>query len=262
MVITGLLRWVGHRVPNIRFVRAIPNQILMRLHNSMGLKGGLVDVLGFKMRLDPRECVDAQLWFAPHLYDKLEIDFLFQRFPQTGVFLDVGANIGFWSLRFSRTFPSASIYAIEANPSTFQVLRENVDTNNSTNIKPVNVGVSDDFGELLLYCNDTGNRGGDSFVVGADHRKRTIAVTVKPLYAIVADSYIKKIDLLKMDIEGFEEKVINRFFVEAPRILWPRLICAEISHAPSVMELLESVGYRLILKARENRIYELDQIWV
>jgi len=232
----------------------------MRLHNSIGLKGGLVDVLGFKMRLDPRECVDAQLWFAPHLYDKPEIDFLCQRFPQTGVFLDVGANIGFWSLRFSQLFPSARIYAMEPNPSTFQVLQENVDVNNFTNIETLNVGVSEDFGELPLYCNDTGNRGGDSFVLGAGHRKRTVIVTVKPLYAIIADCDIKSIDLLKMDIEGFEEKVINRLFLEVPHNLWPRLICVEISHVPSVMELLESVGYRLVLKARENRIYELDQV--
>ncbi len=258
-MITGLLRWVGHRVPDIRYVRAIPNQILMRLHNSMRLNGGLVDVLGFKMRLDPRECVDAQLWFAPHLYDKREIDFLFQRFPQTGVFLDVGANVGFWSLRFSQAFPSASIYSIEANPSTFQLLQENIHVNNFTNIKPLNVGVSDDFGELPLYCNDTGNRGGDSFVVGSDHRKRTVIVTVKPLYAIITDLHVKTIDVLKMDIEGLEEKVINQFLVDAPVNLWPRLICAEISHAPSVMESLEAVGYRLALKARENRIYELDQ---
>lgn len=260
-MITGLLRWVGHHVPNIRYVRAIPSQILMRLHNTIGLKGGLVDVLGFKMRLDPRECVDAQLWFAPHLYDTREMDFLFQRFPQAGVFLDVGANIGFWSLRFSQAFPRASIYAIEANPSTFQVLQENVRANNFTNIKPLNVGVSEDFGELPLYCNDTGNRGGDSFVLGAGHRKRTVSVVVKPLYAIVAESDINIIDLLKMDIEGLEEKVIDRFLVEAPCNLWPRLICAEISHAPLVIELLESVGYRLVLKARENRIYELNQVW-
>lgn len=258
-MITRLLRWVGHHVPNIPYLRAIPNQILRRLHNSIGLKGGLVDVLGFKMRLDPRECVDAQLWFAPHLYDKPEMDFLFQRFPQAGVFLDVGANIGFWSLRFSQLFPRANIYAIEANPSTFQVLQENVQANNFTNIKALNVGVSGDFGELPLYCNDTGNRGGDSFVVGAGHRKRTVMVTVKPLCAIIADSDIKAIDLLKMDIEGSEEKVIKQLFVKVPRNLWPRLICVEICHVPLVMELIESVGYRLVLKARENRIYELDE---
>ena len=232
----------------------------MHLHNSIGLKGGLVDVLGFKMRLNPRECVDAQLWFAPHLYDKPEMDFLFQRFPQAGVFLDVGANIGFWSLRFSQAFPRASIYAIEANPSTFQLLQENIHVNKLTNIKPLNVGVSEDYGELPLYCNDTGNRGGDSFVVGAGHRKRTVIVTVKPLYAISADLGIRTIDLLKLDIEGFEEKVMKRFLVEAPRTLWPRVLCAEISHVPLVMELLESVGYRLVLKARDNRIYELNQV--
>jgi len=92
-LIKTLLRLIGRAVPDIRFVRAIPNRILKPLHKALGFDGGIVNVLGFQMRLDPNECVDGWLWFSPHLYDRIEIDFLMKHFPNDGVFLDVGANI-------------------------------------------------------------------------------------------------------------------------------------------------------------------------
>jgi FkbM family methyltransferase len=258
-VISGLLRWLGRQTPNIRYVRAISNRLLKPLHSVLGFEGGVVDVLGFKMRLEPKECVDGNLWFAPHLYDRAEISFLLERMPQDGVFVDVGANIGFWSLYFAHVFPLAKICAIEANPATFLVLRENIEINAFRNIMAFHVGVSDNVGELPLYCNDTGNRGGDSFADYADNRNRCVMVAVKPLANILASAGIERVDVMKMDIEGFEERVLTRFFAEAPRGLWPHFICAEVSHVPKVVSLLQKVGYRLALSATENCVLELRQ---
>lgn len=257
-MMSKLLRWIGHQTPNIRYVRAIPNRILKPLHSRFGLGGGVVDVLGFAMRLDPQECVDAGLWFAPHLYDRSEMGFLLQQFPKQGVLLDVGANIGFWSLRFACAFPQSRICAIEANPTTFQVLNENIQINGFRNVIPINAGVSDEVGQLPLYCNDTGNRGGDSFALGAAERNRSVMVPVKPLAAILADAGLESVDVMKIDIEGFEERVLTRFFSEAPRSLWPHIICAEITHVPEVVALLQNVGYRLALAARENSVLILE----
>jgi FkbM family methyltransferase len=259
-MISGLLRWLGRQTPSIRYVRAIPNRLLKPLHLALGLEGGVVDVLGFKMCLEPKECVDGNLWFAPHLYDRDEINFLLERMPQDGVFVDVGANIGFWSLYFAHVFPRAKICAIEANPATFLVLRENIEINAFRNIMPLHVGVSDNVGELPLYCNDTGNRGGDSFADYADNRNRCVMVAVKPLADILASAGIERVDVMKMDIEGFEERVLTRFFAEAPRGLWPRFICAEVSHVPKVVFLLQKFGYRIALSERENCVFELGQV--
>lgn len=126
--------------------------------------------------------------------------------------MDVGANIGFWSLRFAHAFPQANVLAIEANPNTFQVLREN--------------------------C---------------------IMVPVRPLASILVDADMRNIDVMKIDIEGFEGKVLTRFFSEAPRNLWPRYICAEITHVPLLASLLHTIGYRLLLVTRENSVFALDQ---
>lgn len=257
--VSQLLRWLGHRVPNIPYVRAVANLVLRPLHTAMGLGGGVVNVLGFAMRLDPNECVDSNLWFTPHLYDRDEIAFLSRHFPGQGVFVDVGANIGFWSLRFSHAFPQAKILAIEANPTTFNALCENITRNAFRNVHAVNVGVSDEVGSLPLYCNDTGNRGGDSFAFSMAGRARSIMVSVKPLEAILKDAGLEAVDVIKMDIEGLEEKVLARFFSDAPRSLWPQFICIEVLHAPQAGALLRSVGYGLALEARDNSIFTLER---
>ena len=257
-MIADLLRWLGHHTPNISYVRAVPNLILKPIHLALGLGGGVVDVLGFRMRLNPRECVDAGLWFAPQFYDRSEIAYLLGKFPEQGVMLDVGANIGFWSLRFAHAFPNARICAIEANPATFELLCENIQLNKFGNIAPVHVGVSDGPGELPLYCNDTGNRGGDSFAAGASDRPRSVLVPVQSLASILAGAGLERIDIIKMDIEGLEERVLSNFFSETPRKVWPHFICAEVSHSPVVVDLLKKVGYCLVLRGRENCVFSLE----
>ena len=253
----GVLRWIGRQTPNIPFIRAIPNRILKPLHFAMGLNGGVVNVLGFKMYLEPSECVDGNLWFSPQLYDRAEIRFLLARMPHDGVFVDVGANIGFWALYFSYFHPKSRICAIEANPATFTVLLKNIEINAFRNILPILVGVSDHFGELPLYCNDNGNRGADSFADYANDRARRLMVDVKPLLSILISSGEDRIDVMKIDIEGFEDRVLMRFFSEAPNRLWPHFICAEISRVPQVIPLLQNKGYRTVFSAGENCVFEL-----
>lgn len=60
---------------------------------------------------------------------------------------------------------------------------------------------------------------------------------------------------MKVDIEGFEERVLTHFFSEAPRSYWPRFICVEVIHTTQVAALLENMGYRLTLKTRENNVF-------
>lgn len=256
-MISKTIRWVSHKIPNIPYVRSIPHRILKPLHTGLGLKGGLVDVLGFKMYLDPKECVDSHLWFTPGRYDFKEFDYLMKRFPANGVLVDAGSNIGFWSLRFAHAFPQSEIYAIEANPRTHAILSKNIAANGYTNIQPINIGISDCEGELPLFCNDTGNRGGDSFSLAASDRKMSMTVPVNPLAMILRRFKIEKIDVMKLDIEGYEQQVLEKFFTEAAVRLWPKYICTEVSHTPKVVELILNKGYVMALTARENCILAL-----
>lgn len=58
--------------------------------------------LGFEFELNPNECVDGAILFYPQLYERREISFIRSVLPSGGTFLDVGSNIGFYSLVASR----------------------------------------------------------------------------------------------------------------------------------------------------------------
>jgi FkbM family methyltransferase len=251
---------LGRQIPNIPILKAIPNRVLKPIHLLLNRKSIVVSVLGFKMRLNPAECVDGNLYFSPQLYDKIEINWLKNRMPYDGVFVDVGGNIGFWSLYFASMFPRSKVIAIEANPDTFNILNENIMINDYSNIKSIQLGVSDEFGVLDLCCNDSGNRGADSFLSCPNDNKRRIRVLVKPLLEILISTGVSKIDILKIDIEGFEMRVLTRFFSDAPFSIWPKFICAEVSHVPETIPLLETHGYKVVLLIGENCIFEMKTI--
>lgn len=256
----AILFWLGRQIPNIPIVKAIPNRVLKPIHLLLNQKSIVVSVLGFRMRLNPAECVDGNLYFSPQLYDKNEIQWLKNKMPDDGVFVDVGGNIGFWSLYFASMFPRSKVIVIEANPDTFNILNENILINDYLNIMSIQLGVSDEFGKFDLWCNDLGNRGADSFVSYANDNKRCIKVLVKPLLEILISAGVSKIDILKIDIEGFEMRVLTRFFSEAPFSIWPEYICAEISHVPEIISLLENHGYKMVLSIGENCIFEMKAL--
>lgn len=251
-----ILRWIGKRVPDVKYIRAIPNILLRPINNYIGSKDQrIVNVLGFKMALNPKECVDIALFLSPQLYDHKEITFIHKKFSNDCVFLDIGANIGFWSLYFSYFYPKARIISIEANPITFDILKKNININNF-NISAFNVGVADKSGTMSLYCNNSGNRGGDTFVYNSANRDNIISVNVKTLFEILLDAKIEKIDVMKMDIEGMELIVLRKFFSEARPEIWPRFICLETSHDDTLRSFIIEFGYRVIFTTRENAIFE------
>jgi len=256
-LLTAVLRKIGHAIPNIRYVRALPNLVLKPLHNRLKLGGGIVPVLDFRMLLDPRECVDAALWFTPHTYDNKELWFVTRNY-HGGVFLDIGANIGFWSLYVAQTFPTAPIYAIEANPNTFSILEKNVAVNGFSNIHPFNFGVAGKNGSMPLYLNESGNRGGDT-LKQTDGARREINIAVRTLHSFVEEMEIPEIELIKVDIEGMECEMFEAFFKNSERNIYPNYICAETLHSQTLADLLVQYGYTVVCIGRENSVFE--KVW-
>lgn len=249
----NMLRRIGRMTPNVRYLRAVSTRVLTPIHNALGFEGGTVDVLGSDMVLDPRECVDNGLWFQPHLYDRAERTFICKH-ARAGVFLDVGANIGFWSLYLARRFPESRIFAIEANPNTAKIFSKNVEINGYENIELIEVGVGPEPGNFDLFLNVTGNRGGDSFVSDGSRGHR-ISVDVERLSDLMTKRGVTSIEFMKIDVEGMEEGVFADMFGRLPRTSWPRLICVETLHSPGIAALLSGQGYEVVLKARENSIF-------
>jgi len=258
------LKAIGRIEPDIPKIRAIHNRLLKPIFLSLcGDTEEITDVLGFKMKLRVRECVDGNLFFAPHLYDRKEMNYAIRDFPLDGIFIDLGAYKGFWSLYFANKYPNSTILAIEANPTVFEILVENIKLNGFSNIVPINYAVADEEGEVEFFIPNNNNLGGSCIL---DKEKSfyltegmIIRVKTKTLLNILLEHNIKSIDLLKMDIEGYEMKVLKKFFESSSAELYPKKIVVEYIHNPEVGNLISYYGYKLVFKTRYNSVFVRDE---
>ncbi len=207
------------------------------------------EALGFKMELNPRECVDSALLFYLHLYEHREIEFLRKLLRSGDVFLDIGAHIGFYSLIASQIVgQEGTVVAVEADPYNFKKLTLHLKLNHIRNVVAVNEAVSNKKEVLRLGLNVTGNRAGNSFLsINEDH----VDVPCSPLAALLRKYRINRVQGTKFDIEGFEFRVLDQFFRDANDSLRPDFMIIE-QHSElvekaggNVIKLLENEGYRM-----------------
>jgi len=125
--------------------------------------------------------------------------------------IDGGAHIGISVLYFKLLFPKAEILAFEPNPISFRLLKRNIKQNKLKNIKLINAALSDKKGEEIFFMNKNKPilSWGDAIVKNAWHERGRFKIIKVP--AVKLSTYIsaKNIDLVKLNIEGAEGKVLK-----------------------------------------------------
>jgi FkbM family methyltransferase len=233
---------------------------------SMAIKtlgGRPVDIesVGAKMRLYPfNNVAEKRLLFTPQYFDPIERALLAERLRGDFVFLDIGASVGGYALFVAaQGGPRARILAVEPLPELFERLVYNIRQNAFFNVKAVSCALLDHDGEVTLFAN-ADNRGEASVrVVSADARAAQLRVPAKTLLSLLLEEGYERIDAIKLDIEGAEDLVLDPFFRDAPRVLWPALIIMEFALLRGGAQLeqrLRGLGYREILRTNENVAYE------
>lgn len=220
----------------------------------------IVDVTshGIKYRLNIRDnTTDGKILTTSKFYDFQEIDALakaVETSQQDKVFLDIGANTGHYSLSLAKR-GFTKIIAIEPNPPTLELLSFNVKINNLEpviSIVPLCIG---DGTKVAFYSGD--GLGTASVFKNNGDDSPPIYVESDTLINILKSQNINKIDALKIDIEGFEDRALFPFFDEAPESLWPTCIVIEpnsTSWEKDILSRLETLGYARTGKTRGNVI--------
>ena len=117
--------------------------------------------------------------------------------------IDAGAHIGIASVMFADMYPEAKIIAIEPEKSNYNILKSN--TKNLNNVETYRSAIWYENGQLGL------NKKGENWShTVSSTNVRNKKVKSKTLEKIIEKNNIKKIDILKMDIEGGEREVLDR----------------------------------------------------
>jgi FkbM family methyltransferase len=123
-------------------------------------------------------------------------------------FIDVGANIGYYSLLASRLVGAhGSVVAIEASPKTFLELQTNLILNKLHNVRAINLAASDCQGTLKVFRGHEHNIGLTT-VLDRQGFELECEVNAAPLSEIVRPQEIKRARVVKIDVEGAELSVV------------------------------------------------------
>lgn len=188
-------------------------------------------------------------------YNAEEIDFLAAGCPEGGVVVDIGANIGLYSLPLAKAVgPRGKVIAIDANQGILERLAFNAQASGFPHITPVHCAVGDHDGQVDLSIH-----GGDLSIV-AVKESATGSIPMRPLAAILADQGVDHVDVLKIDIEGYEDLALAPFIetVEGPML--PGRIVLETGGPdggdyPACAAAFARKGYELVSRTRSNSLY-------
>lgn len=124
--------------------------------------------------------------------------------------LDIGSNIGYYALLESKKIgQSGNVWAIEPSPENFSTLIENIKLQDNKNVKAFNFAIGDQNGEIEFIISKKSNwskikEENDPIELG----DKIIKVPLKTLDSFSEENNFEKIDLLRMDVEGYENKII------------------------------------------------------
>jgi FkbM family methyltransferase len=155
------------------------------------------------MSIEKAQLIDSYIYFF-NVWEPT-ITEMFRRLLCPGdVVLDVGANIGYYTLLAAgRVGSRGRVHAIEAHPETFEKLKKNVALCALGNVSLHQLAATDAFGSKALST-DFGHDPGAARLMDADCNAECIAVQTAPVDALIPPEDVRRTKLIKIDVEGAE----------------------------------------------------------
>lgn len=167
---------------------------------------------GISFLLDPRDLIAVSILrgggWQPEVWNSIS-----PSLSEGGVFLDVGAHIGYFSMKASpRVGKAGHVLAFEPNPETLVLLRDNVTANHADNVIVEPIACTEHEQTLTLYAGPTWNTGMSSLAqdnVPVEGAPKSYTVPCRPIDDVVRELKLTRVDAIKIDVEGAEVGVLR-----------------------------------------------------
>src|SRR5262245_22094678 len=248
--LTSLLGWEIRK----RVLRGALRHLAERALPGIGLD---IEVEGVKLRCYLGDNATERDIFVRGLHaPKVGLIRVMEDLKPGDVFVDVGTISGiFTCFAAKRVGPTGRVVAM----ALIERLRFNVAANGFANVAIFATAVGEEAGLATLQIHP--NNRGQSGMIPLSPGSMPLQVPVSTLASIIRSAELDRIDALKIDIEGFEDRALLPFIANMPDSLWPRRIFMEIAHRPlwrrDCIGFLRDVGYSQIW--RQNHDIALEK---
>lgn len=243
-----LFRKVVRRFSGLELRDRFPVVDKTYLRVNRALAPATAEVLGHWMYLDRDDSMGLA---ARGRYEPKETSILSGLVRSGDIALDLGANIGYYTLLLARLVgPEGTVYAFEPDPASFEILQRNVEENGYANVRLERRAAAHRSGEMHFYRSSFGslNHG----IVGSASGSEIV-----PIEAITLDGYFASepisFGFVKMDIQGAEGLALegmSQCLERSKRVtmlteFWPTGLEGSGYGARQFVERLRAIGFSI-----------------
>jgi len=221
-----------------------------------------VTVDGTSLRIYPTENYgDRLIAMTGQLPEREEIALIAPYLLPGGSFIDIGANIGLYAIHAGRALgASGRVLAFEPHPRTAAKLRFNLDANGCGNVCVFEHALGGEETTARFFPDEGKNAGRSSMLAEAVGKAgEGIETRVRPLASVLREEGVTVPGLIKIDVEGYEDRVLVPLLTQGDPSLLPQAVLLEDAHADlwadDLAACLEERGYARQAATETNRLY-------
>ena len=176
---------------------------------------------GLRITGNTRDLISLFIYYFG-VWEPVVTRFIQSRLRRGDGFIDVGANIGYYTALASRLVgDTGKVVAIEASPLIFEQLQTNLVINSIRNVRAINQAATDHEGAVVLYEGATNNRGRTTTLRSWAERYNCTPsgeVAGQPLHQMISADEWRITRIVKIDVEGGEWTVLSGFLPALPQL--------------------------------------------
>ena len=203
---------------------------------------------GYKIKLDLREYIQRSIYL--NNYEPVQTDWVKQILRPGSTFIDIGANCGYFTLlAASLVKSSGQVLAFEPSPSPANKIKKLT----IPWVDVIQIGIGDTEEDLDLYLQPKSTNLHSPSFVKSDSHEEVLKVSVRKLDNLPYIQKLSRIDLVKIDIEGFEPNALKGMVktIKTGKIKYLMVefnsgwLSANGSSCDELMSLIKGLGFKI-----------------
>ena len=199
---------------------------------------------GFYLYLNTSNREHLHMFLYGQHDERYEVKIMKKLIKKEDVIWDIGSNIGFYTLLFSKLAKKVKVIAFEPALKTYEILLKQISVNGADNIVLNNFALGDKKGSQELYYEDAALAQGTAsfFAMSGSQHEKVQVETIDTLNKTVLP------DIIKLDVEGYEEQVFLGgaiFFKENSPVIMVELKFLDKDTRKRVEGIIEEFGYSI-----------------